>query len=111
MWLQRFTHYLLRNRFQALALTFAIAFIPVIGTISIFIAALMTLVKGIWEGALFTLMATLPYLIGFYFSDHQTSLFLLSWTAISVAVLSNILTWVFAVLIYRKTSWSVLLQT
>lgn len=109
--LQRFTHYLLNNRWQAIALTFLISFVPLLGVVGILIAALMTLMKGVVEGAIFMIAATIPCIISFYFSSHHDApVFLLVWTAVSVTVISNILTWILAVLIYRKSSLSTILQ-
>ena len=66
MSLHRLTAYLLKHRWQALALTFVCTFIPVLGTLSILLAALVTLRKGVIEGAAFTLAAVLPYCISAY---------------------------------------------
>ncbi len=111
MWLQRFTNYLFQHRWQAIALTFIITFIPVIGIIGILIAALVTLVTGVVEGAIFTLVATLPYIITFAFSSMgETMPPLVAWAAVGVAVLSNVLTWVFAVMLRRQSTWSEILQ-
>jgi hypothetical protein len=111
MWLHTFTSYILRHRWQTLALTFAITFIPIFGIIGILIATLMTLVKGVVEGALFTLAATLPYVISFLITGDKGSVSLVLWAAMGVAVLSNVLTWVFAVMLKRQATWSVILQT
>lgn len=111
MWLHRFTDYLLRNRWQALAMTFLITFVPVVGILGILIATLITLVKGMAEGALFVIAASLPFLIGFYFSGVQEpTLPLFVWAGIGVAILGNVLTWVFAVMLRKHSSWSVILQ-
>ncbi len=110
MWLQRPTYYLLKNRWQALALTLLISCIPFAGLLGILLAAFMTLVKGAFEGALFTIAATLGYLASFYLFNQHDSSALITWTAVSIGVLSNVLTWAFAVMLFRKTNWSALLQ-
>ncbi|MBV9576377.1 MAG: DUF2232 domain-containing protein [Gammaproteobacteria bacterium] len=111
MWLYRFTNELLRRRWQSILFTFAITFIPIIGMVGILIAALVTLVKGMVEGAIFTLAATLPYLVSFFISGKQESgLPLMLLAAVGVAMLSNLLTWIFAVMLRQKTGWSSLLQ-
>jgi hypothetical protein len=110
MWLQRFTQYMLRHRIQALALTFFITFIPILGMLSILIAALITLLKGIRDGALFTIAATLPFLINFYISNHNITSPIAYWAALIVAISSNVLTWIFAVMLQKKTNWSTLIQ-
>lgn len=111
MWLQRVTDYLLRHRWRALLMTFLITFVPVIGIAGIMIAALVTLVKGIAEGAIFTVAASVPFLLSFYLSgSHATAAPLVVWAAVGVAVVSNLLTWVFAVMLKRQVNWSSILQ-
>lgn len=92
-------------------MTFLITFVPVIGIASILIAALVTLVKGIAEGALFTVAASVPFLLSFYLSEsHASTAPLVVWAAVGVAIVSNILTWVFAVMLKRQATWSSILQ-
>jgi hypothetical protein len=111
MWLLKLTEYLFKHRAQAIALTFLVTFIPVIGIIGILIAALVTLRKGVAEGAIFTFAATLPYAISFYVTGgHGAVVPLVVWAAVGVAVFSNLLTWVFAIMLLRGTTWSVILQ-
>lgn len=111
MRLQRITNYLLHHRWLAIVLTFSTTFIPVLGIVGVIYAGLVTLRKGILEGALFTLAATLPYVISFYLSGSQDSgSQLVLWAAVGVAVLSNVLTWVFASMLRRQATWSQLLQ-
>lgn len=111
MWLQRFTHYLLQHRYPTIAFAFLITFIPIIGIFGILIAALVTLRKGIVEGAIVTVAASLPYVISFFVSvqDPSAAPFTL-WTAMGVAILSNVLTWVFACMLLRQMSWSGIVQ-
>lgn len=109
--LERFTTFLLHNRWQTLLLVFAASFVPLIGIIGTLAAALVTLVKGIREGAALMLVATLPYFLSFFMvGNHDASLPLAAWAAVGVAVLSNTLTWVFAAMLHRKASWSTVLQ-
>lgn len=112
MWLQRFTNYVLRYRWQTILLAFVVTFIPVIGIMGVLIAAFVTLHKSIVEGAILTVAATLPYIISFYVSgNHDVAVVpLVVWAALGVAVSSNVLTWVFAVMLRRQTSWSLILQ-
>ncbi|OGT37225.1 MAG: hypothetical protein A3F12_06560 [Gammaproteobacteria bacterium RIFCSPHIGHO2_12_FULL_38_14] len=107
---QRFTHYLLEHRYLTIVLAFLITFIPVLGAMSIIAAAFITLRKGAVEGAILTFAATLPYVISFYFSHHTDTSTITVWAAILVAVSSNTLTWIFAVLLNRRCSWSQLFQ-
>lgn len=108
---KRFTHYLLGHRLRAVLLTFVFTFIPVIGVLGILYAALVTLRKGIAEGLIVTVAATLPYVIIFMLTGHEPDMLPIAlWTAVGVAVMSNILTWVFAGLLYRQMTWSDILQ-
>ncbi|HTM64174.1 MAG TPA: hypothetical protein VL360_06690 [Gammaproteobacteria bacterium] len=108
---KKLTHYLLEHRLQAVLLTFGLTFIPVIGVLGILFAALVTLRKGLVDGAVVTIAATVPYILSFMMASHDpNALPLVLWTAVSVAVASNVLTWVFAVLIYRQMNWSGVLQ-
>jgi hypothetical protein len=109
MRLQRLTEYLLRHRWQAIVLTFLITYIPVVGMISILIAGLVTLCVGVVEGALFTLAATLPYFFVFITGTHET-VPVVVWATVTLSVTGNVLTWVFAVMLRRNSSWSLILQ-
>src|SRR5579862_3790891 len=105
------TNYLLNHRIIALVLTLIISFIPVIGVLGIVFAALVTLKKGIVEGALFTLVATVPYGFVRYMmpaNDAMTPFFI--WLAIGIGVTSNVLTWAFTTMMRRKADWSTILQ-
>lgn len=111
MWLHRFTNYLLFHRWQTLTIVFLGTFIPIIGMLGILIAALATLRKSIIEGGILALAATLPYTLSFYFSEHyRAAAPIVMWAAIGVAIISNILTWVFAVMLRRQSTWSQILQ-
>ncbi len=111
MWFKRFTKYLLDHPRQALVFTFITTFIPVFGIAGILIASLVTLRKGIVEGALMTVAATLPYVISFYVSvNHSETIPLVVWAAVGVAVLSNLLTYVFTVMLVKRATWSSILQ-
>jgi hypothetical protein len=111
MKLKRFTDYMLEHRLRAVLLTFGFTFIPVVGVLGILYAALVTLRKGVAEGAIMTVAATLPYVFSFMLANHDpNALPIVLWTAVGVAVLSNVLTWVFAALLYRQMTWSAILQ-
>lgn len=107
MWLQRFTHFLLKHRLQALLLTFFSTFIPFLGIVGILIAGFMTLVKGIVEGAIFTLASIVPYFILLFLNSQPDKMLPFG---IIVAVVSNILMWIFATMWRRKTSFTIILQ-
>lgn len=111
MRLQRITNYLLQHRLIAVLLTFLTTFVPVLGIVGVLYAGLVTLRKGIVEGGIFTLAATLPYVISYYISGvPKPETQLVIWAALGVAVLSNLLTWIFAVMLRRHATWSQLLQ-
>lgn len=111
MWLANFTHYLMRHRYQTIALVFLGTFIPIIGMLGILVAALFILMRGVVEGTILAVAATLPYLITFFLSAHQgETLLLYVWAGAGVAVLSNILTWACAIMLHRQASVSVIIQ-
>lgn len=137
VWLRQFTAKLLRHRWYAMLLAFAstligvciarsMAGLPVVlgliglsGSIfltllGILIAALVTLVNGPIEGAVTTVAATAPYLITLYLpvkgADDPAALNLWIWMGLGVAVASNILTYVFAIMLRHKAGWSLVIQ-
>lgn len=109
MLLRRFTDFVLHGRIQAMALAFVCAFIPVISSISILVAALVTLRKGVFEGALVTLAATVPYLLGYfgYSADDRTVVTVL---VVCGMIASNILTWGFAAILRRHGNWNLVIE-
>jgi MFS family permease len=110
MLLRRFTDFILQSRLQAMLVAFLAAFIPVFGSIiSIVIAAFVTLRKGIKEGALIAVAATLPYILSYvaYSVSTHTSFAVV---AIVVLIVSNILTWFFAAFLRRYNHWGSLLE-
>jgi uncharacterized protein YybS (DUF2232 family) len=110
--LKRFTDFILRSRFQAMGLAFALAFIPLVGTVSILIAAFITLRRGAGEGFLLLIAAAILPTIILCMGAPAGEADSLSATDILLAIgLTNVLTWVFAVLLRRFGSWNMLLQT
>jgi hypothetical protein len=112
MLLRRITDFILQGRLQAMGTAFVCAFIPLIGTVSILIAGLVTLRKGIQEGALVLVAATLPILISYVNSPVTSSPdYTVSPTdAVVIIVSINVLTWLYAVALRRFPSWSLVLQ-
>lgn len=110
MRLQRLTHYLLTHRLVAVILTFLISYIPIFGMVSILIAGLFTLCVGISEGAILTLAATLIYFLAAASGTQGNIAPMVFWGAIIIAVLGNVLTWVFAAMLRRQCSWSFIVQ-
>lgn len=112
MWLQRLTHYLFKNTWLALAVVFVTTFVPVIGVFGILFAALVTLRKGALAGLVLMLASTLPYLGSLYFTEHhEAAIPLMVWAAVGVAMVSNVLTYGFAVMLQRQAGWSTILQS
>lgn len=107
--LRRFTDFVLQNRIYAAGIAFVLTFIPVIGTISILIAALVTLRKSILDGFLVFCAASLPYVISYvaYPAADQT---ILAKSAVAIVLMSNLITWVFAVVLRHYRDWSVTLE-
>lgn len=110
MFLRRFTDYVLQGRLQAIATAFIIAFIPVIGSISILIAALVTLRKGAFEGAVVAIAATLPYVISYFIAIPPQGQEQMALEMLMILIASNILTWFFAILLYRFNNWNLTLE-
>lgn len=109
MLLRRFTDFILQGRLQAMAVVFIAAFLPVVGSISIIIVALVTLRKGIIDGALVLLAATFPYLLGYatYPASGRTDLVM---GVMALGVISNLLTWLFALMLRRFSNWGFTLE-
>ncbi len=111
MLLRRISDFVLESRRNAMAAAFICAFIPFIGSLSIVIAAFVTLRKGIYEGTLVVIAATLPVLIGYWIYPGSESEMGLSVTQVLVMMLTlNGLTWLFAVWLRQFSSWSLLLE-
>ncbi len=95
MLLRRFTDFILQSRFHTILFVFLLAFIPLIGSLSILIAALVTLRKGKFEGALAVCAASAPYIIGYMLPADASQLVLPAWFVLTVVLASNILVWFF----------------
>jgi len=112
MLLRRFTDFILQGRFQAIGCAFVLAFIPIIAGISVLIAALVTLRKGIFEGALVALAATLPSWIAVYTvpSGSPVGGDLMVFAGAGLITACNLFTWVLAGLLRRYGNWSFILE-
>lgn len=113
MLLRRITDFILQGRLQAMGTAFICAFLPLVGTVSVLIAALVTLRKGVQEGALVLVAATLPVLIsyaGFPVDSAAASYTVSPANAVSFVVIINVLTWLYAVVLRRYPSWSLVIQ-
>ena len=125
--LKRFTEYLLANRLRAVLIFVIISLIPVksvvLGifyvvcvTFAIFYAAFLTLRKGALEGAVALAIVTALTILKLVLVAPDNEMVLspiVFWTTVgfwSLWVVSNTLTWLFAVLLDRKMTWSAILQ-
>lgn len=104
MLLRRITDYILQSRVHAMSAALALTLIPFGGTVSVLIAALVTLCQGALEGALVSVVATVPYLVYTLFPDKNQPLLVMS--LLAVMIVSNVLTWAFAVLLRRYNNWN-----
>jgi len=108
--LRRFTHFVLQSRFQAIGVAFLLAYIPIIGSISILIAGLVTLRKGALEGFYILLAATVPCLLSNYIVPPAPAIAEFAYVTLIVIVTSNVLVWIFAILLRKYNNWSLILE-
>jgi hypothetical protein len=106
--LRRFTDFILQSRFQAMGVAFVCSYIPLLGSVGILIAGLVTLRKGALEGLWIVLAATLPYLFKYYSADLTQGDMVFLGLLLNIA--SNVLVWAFAVLLRRYNNWSIILE-
>jgi hypothetical protein len=109
MFLRRFTDFILQSRLQAVLVAFLVAFIPLIGSISVVIAALITLRKGIWEGFWVAIAATIPYLLSYAVNPAAGDIDFTT-AALAVLIVSNLLTWLFAAFLRKYQHWGFTLE-
>src|SRR3990167_7335999 len=110
MLLRRLTDFVLQSRLKAMGVAFLFSFIPLIGgSISILIAALVTLRKGAFEGTFVLGAAILPYLFSYaaYGASEEAELVFI---ATSVIVAINVLTWLYALVLRRYSNWSLVIE-
>lgn len=105
--LRKVTDFLLHSRLQAMSAAFVLAYIPLIGSVSILITALVTLRKGAWEGFWVLIAATVPYILSYYASGFSGNI---AFIAMIIIVVSNCLVWLLAVLLMKGYTWSLLLE-
>lgn len=103
--LRSFTNFIFHGRSRAIGISFILTFIPLIGTLSIVITGLVTLRKGAVEGLWVLIAATLPYFVLLPLQPLPLNLWILG-----VIVVSNLLTWVFAALLYHYDNWSFIFE-
>lgn len=112
MLLRRFADFLLRNRLHSMGVAFVCGFTPLFGLMSILIAALITLVKGVAEGVLITLFATLGAVAWYvlYPVDNPSGVMLSTASIIVIIAIGNGLAWGFALVLRKYSNWSLVLQ-
>jgi hypothetical protein len=112
MLFRRFTDFILRGRTQAMVTAFVLGFVPVLGLISSLIATLVTLRKGIQEGALVFIAAVLPILLVFSSvpADQSPSTSISAFDIVVMIVTINGLAWLSAIILGRTSSWSLVLD-
>lgn len=109
MYLRRFTSYILQSRLHAVLVAFVTAIAPIIGSISIVIAALVTLRKGSRDGAVVVIAATLGAVLQYvvYPASNESGM---AAAVILVLIASNVLTWLLAVVLRRYSYWNLTLE-
>jgi hypothetical protein len=103
--LSSISNFVLDSKLKALATVFILAFIPLLGSIAIVLTALVTLRKGPLIGLMVTIGATMPYLILLPFQSMPLGL----WITL-IVVLTNLLTWLFAVVKRSFNAWGPVLE-
>lgn len=110
MSLSRITEFVLKSRVSAMTTAFVLTFIPVIGSLSIVIAALVTLRKGAVEGALIFVAASAPMILGHYTSPAPTATQSVIFTMYVALLAGNFFTWLLAVVLRYYCSWVAVLE-
>ena len=105
--LRRITDFVLGSRFQAMGAALVISCIPLLGSIGVLIAGLVTLRKGALEGLLVLIAATLPYIFKYYSYSSGSEL---AFLGLMLTLTSNALIWVFAIILRRYSNWNAVLE-
>ncbi len=106
--LRRFTDFILQSRLQAMGVAFVCSYIPYLGSIGILIAGLVTLRKGAIEGLWVVVATMLPFIFKYYSADViQNDMALVG---LLLSITSNILVWLFAVILRRSNNWNSILE-
>lgn len=108
--LRKITDFILQSRSRAFGVAFVCAYIPLLGSISILIAGLITLRKGALEGALILVAATVPFLLSYYLVSTPANQAEMALIAVVAVVVSNILVWLYAMVLRRYNNWSLILE-
>ncbi len=108
--LRRVTDFILQSRSRAFGVAFVCAYIPLLGSISILIAGLVTLRKGALEGAIILFAATAPFLLSYYIASTPADQAEMALIAVVAVVVGNILVWLYAILLKRYDNWSLIFE-
>lgn len=95
--LRSFSEFVLHSRLRATVVAFFLVFVPFLGSLSIVLAALVTLRKGAFFGALVTVASTVPCVLMLQYKPMP-----MGGIAIVFVISSNFLTWIFA---FAKKHW------
>jgi hypothetical protein len=93
-----------------MAVAFLCAYVPLLGSISVLIAGLVTLRKGALDGALVLLAATIPYLLSYYMAPPPSAQAAIANISLAAIIASNLLVWLFAIVLQRRNNWGLLLD-
>lgn len=117
MLLHRITDFILQGRIQAMATAFICVYLSLmlggmtaaflIGIVGIIIAAFVTLRKGVIDGAWVTVAASIPYFLSYSAQASGNNIWIVGIIAV---VSSNLLTWIFAILLRQYGNWSLTLD-
>lgn len=106
--LRRFTDFILQNRLQAMGVAFVFSYIPILGSISVLIAGLVTLRKGAIDGLCVILAITLTYVLSYYSTNTAQSD--IAYVGFGLSIIGNLLVWIFALLLKRYENWNTVLE-
>jgi hypothetical protein len=108
---RRFTDFILKNPLSAMGVTFVVAYIPYLGSVSVIIASFVTLRKGAMEGALVFIAATVPAVLAYFGSSNiEPNDAELAMVVLSIIIVSNLIIWLFSLLLRRYGSWSLIFE-
>jgi len=107
---RRFTDFVLKSPLQSMGVAFLVAYIPYLGVISVIIASFVTLRKGALDGGLVFIAATLPAILSYFVSHVEPAEAELVLVVLGIIIASNLIIWLFSVLLRRYGSWSLIFE-
>lgn len=108
--LRKVTDFILQSRSRAFGVAFVCAYLPLLGSISILVAGLVTLRKGVWEGAWILFAATVPFFLSYAMAAPSPDQVEMAQIALAALVVSNVLVWLYAVILRQYNNWSLVLE-